>query len=76
VTKKVKYVTLGSLKVSRTESPTYPAEKYNGWDTKHGKYAVTASELGGRIAHMLATGQFRPEIKAVKVVFLGEDEVE
>jgi hypothetical protein len=74
VGKKNKEHTIGSIKVSRTDSPRHTHTKYNGWDVQHGAHSVNADDIRLKLDYLFRMGLLRPEIKAVKVVFIGESE--
>lgn len=71
--KKNKKEIIGSVTVSRSDSPGYPSTKYKGWDIQHGAHAVNADEIRLRIAHLFKMGAVRPEVTAIEVRFLGEE---
>lgn len=74
MTKRKKTQNLGSLTVSRTESPNHTVTEYKGWDVENGCHSVNADVIRMHLDHMLRMGMFRKEIVGIRVTFLGEDE--
>lgn len=74
MTKRKKTQNLGSLTVSRTESPNHTETKYKGWDVENGRYSVNADVIRLHLDHMLRMGMFREEVKGIRVTFLGEED--